>query len=354
MQTYDEILNRMTEKYTELSGITPSEISDIGIRLRVLAGEVYSNVVNTEWLKKQMFVSTAEGEYLDMHAYERGIVRREATPAFGEVTFSVKEAVSENLSIPKGTVVAGFASLLRFETVSDAVIFAGDLSVTVRAKSLGTGREYNVLKDNITVMVTPPAGVDSVTNKEAFSGGCNRESDLSLRERIADTLKFPSNGANCAYYEGLAESVDGVHSASAVPRGRGVGTVDVYIAAEGSVASDEAMEKVQTLLFDKREVNVDVLVKKAEPAKVNIYLEIVICEGYGFDDVKDRVRENITDYIVTRGVGSAVLLCDVSERVYHTEGVKSFNFVTQLNSDYAAEKSLFPVAGTISITRRKA
>ena len=354
MQTYDEILKRMTEKYTQLSGIVPSEASDIGIRLRVLAGEIYSNAVNTEWLKKQMFASTAEGEYLDMHAYERGIVRREATPAFGEVTFSVAEAVDKNLSIPKGTVVAGFASLLRFETLSDAVIFAGDLSVTVKAKSLGAGREYNVIKDNITVMVTPPAGVDAVTNEKAFSGGCNRESDESLRERITDSLRFPQNGANCAYYEGLAESVEGVHSASAVPRARGLGTVDVYIAAEGSVASDEALEKVQTLLSEKREVNVDVLVKKAVATKVNVYLEVVICEGYGFDDVKDRVRENIADYIVTRGVGGAVLMCDVSERVYHTDGVKSFNFVTQLNNDVVAEKGLFPVAGTISIIRRKA
>ena len=47
-------------------------------------------------------------------------------------------------------------------------------------------------------------------------------------------------------------------------------------------------------------------------------------------------------------------MCDVSERVYHTDGVKSFNFVTQLNNDVVAEKGLFPVAGTISIIRRKA
>jgi len=354
MQTYDDILRRMTEKYTELSGITPSEASDIGIRLRVLAGEIYSNAVNTEWLKRQMFVSTAEGEYLDMHALERGIVRREATSAFGEVTFSVKEALTERVSIPKGTIVAAFASLLRFETMIDAVIPAGALSVTVKAKSVGTGREYNVLKDNITVMVTPPAGVDNVTNAEAFSGGCNRESDESLRERVVNSIRFPQNGANCAYYEAMAESIDGVSSASAVPRARGVGTVDVYIAAEGSVASDEALEKVQTLLSEKREVNVDVLVKKAQPFSVSFYLEVVINEGYGFDDVKDRIRENITDYVSTRGVGGAVLMCSISECVYHTEGVKSFRFVPQLNSDHIADKGCFPVAGTISVVRRKA
>ena len=112
MQTYDEILNKMTEKYTELSGISPSESSDIGIRLRVLAGEIYSNITNTQWLKRQMFISTADGEYLDMHAAQRGIERRDATCSEGYVTFSVNEARVESISIPKGTVVATFASLL--------------------------------------------------------------------------------------------------------------------------------------------------------------------------------------------------------------------------------------------------
>lgn len=351
MQTYDEILKSMTDKYTELSGIVPDEASDIGIRLRVLAGEIYANAVNLQWLKRQMFVSTAEGEYLDMHASERGIIRREATPSYGEVTFSVNEALSENVSIPKGTVVATFASLLRFETLSDAVLAAGSLSVTVKAKSTGVGRDYNVIKGKISVMVTPPAGIDAVANAAAFEGGCDSESDESLRERIVKSIKYPANSTNCAYYEAMAQSVSGVSSASAVPRSRGAGTVDVYIAADGSVVSDETAEKVQILLSTEREVNVDVLVKKAQPSKVNYYIRIEIQEGYGFDEVKNGLIKRISDFIATRGVGGEVLLCQLSEVIYHTQGVKAFSFVSGLNSDYKADSSLFPVAGTISIAR---
>lgn len=351
MQSYDEILQSMTDKYTELSGITPFENSDIGIRLRVVAGEIYSSAVNLMWLKRQMFVSTAQGEYLDMHAKERGLLRREATPAFGEVTFSVSEALSENVSIPKGTIVATFGSLLRFETTKDAVLFAGELSVTVSAKSIGTGREYNVLKGKISVMITPPAGIDLVENSEAFTGGCDAESDESLRERIQNSIRFPANSTNCAYYEALAEGVNGVSSASAVALGRGSGTVDVYIAGDGSVVSDETLTSVQRLLSKEREVNVDVLVKKAQPSPVDLYLEVILQEGYGFDDVKDRCRKNISDFIAHRGVGAGVRLCQVSEIVYHTPGVKAFNFVAGLNGDFEAEKTLFPVPGTISIIR---
>ena len=351
MQTYDEILNKMTEKYTELSGVTPDENSDIGIRLRVLAGEIYSNLVNAQWLKRQMFVSTADGEYLDMHAAQRGLERRNATGSEGYVTFSVNEALEEDISIPKGTVVATFASLLRFRTTHDAVLAAGGLSVDVKAESVGQGREYNVIKNQISVMVTAPAGIDEVINSEAFSGGCDVESDQSLRERIEKTIKFPQNGANCAYYETKAQSVSGVSSAGAVPRARGAGTVDVYIAAQGSVVSDDVLNEVQALLSKAREVNVDVLVKKAQPSAVDFYIEIDIKEGYAYSDVRKRVIDNISDFISERGTGGEVLMCQVGECVYHTEGVKSFNFVPQVNSDFKSSKDLFPVAGIINVTR---
>lgn len=349
MQTYDEILNSMTEKYTELSGITPQEGSDISIRLRVLAGEVYSNIVNAQWLKRQMFVSTAQGEYLDMHAQERGIKRREATGSVGFVTFSVSEPAAESINIPKGTVVATFATLLRFKTMDDATIPAGAYSVNVKAQSIGAGREYNVTKDQICVMVTPPAGVESVTNTGAFVGGCDIESDESLRERIEKSIRFPQNGANCAYYETTALSVNGVNSASVVPRGRGAGTVDVYIAAESSVVNEVVLNQVQELLSKEREVNVDVLVKKAQPSAVDVYIQLKVNEGYSFAEVKDKVTENITAFISGRGVGEEVLMCQISECVYHTEGVKSFSFIPEVNSDFAANKKVFPVAGNIVI-----
>ena len=43
MKTYDEIYRSMAEKYAELTSVMPDENSDLGIRLRVLAGEIYSS-----------------------------------------------------------------------------------------------------------------------------------------------------------------------------------------------------------------------------------------------------------------------------------------------------------------------
>ncbi len=41
MESYRDILERMRARYIEESGNRPEDVSDIGIRLRVMAGEVY-------------------------------------------------------------------------------------------------------------------------------------------------------------------------------------------------------------------------------------------------------------------------------------------------------------------------
>ena len=65
METYGEILARMKAKFAELSGATVNDDSDVGIRMKVLAGEVLSLQSNAQWLKNQMFAQTASGVQLD-------------------------------------------------------------------------------------------------------------------------------------------------------------------------------------------------------------------------------------------------------------------------------------------------
>ena len=84
MDKYEEILAKMQNKYKELTGTDPDEASDIGIRLKVLAAELLSAYAELNWMKQQMFPHTASGVYLDMHADQRGITRKEGAKATGE------------------------------------------------------------------------------------------------------------------------------------------------------------------------------------------------------------------------------------------------------------------------------
>ena len=355
MRTYEEILNSMKEKYENLTGSVVCEESDIGIRMRILGGEIYSALQNAEWLKRQMFPDTAEGDYLEKHAAMRGLERRGAAPSFGVVTFSLSEALTAPVAIPKGTVVGTQGeNAQRFETLEDAVIEVGETAADVQVRALLAGREGNVRRETVNVLVTSPAYIDRVTNKNPFSGGVDPESDESLRERIIDSFINVSNGTNCAYYRNMALKVEGVTSAGVVPKERGAGTVDIYIASENTEATDEQVEMVQDVLSELREVNVDVQVHKATPVHVSIMPSVAVKEGYEFEEVREKCEEALHDYIATRGVGGKVLLIEAGELLYHIEGVKQYSFTSMVNSNVLCKPYQYPVPFEIIVKEGEA
>ncbi len=352
MVTYDEILSSMLSKYSQISGIEPSKTSDIYVRLCVLAGELYNTSVNIEWLKRQAFAGTATGEYLDLHAAERGITRRGASFSVGSVKFTSELGALIDIVIPKGTVVSTAGEFpLCFETTADVTMKQGAYTVTAPIRAIAQGAKYNVAPGKITVIVTAVQGNLKVTNPETCRSGTDTESDESLRERVVASYKNASNGTNCAYYEKVATQIPGITAARAVPRGRGAGTVDVYVASSDSSVADETLRKVQDTLAQLREVNVDVLAKKAVPAVINLNLRIDLCDGYEFENVKNACINALREYINSRGVGGNVLLTEAGERIYHVEGVREYTFDSYENSDIRCENSHYPVMGTINVTQ---
>mgnify|MGYP000075605131 FL=1 len=89
METYDEIYGRMKNAYELETGDSFNEVSDIAIRLKVLAGEIFKLQTNLEWWKRQMFAVSASGECLDKLASQRGIERKKAMKSTGEITFNI-------------------------------------------------------------------------------------------------------------------------------------------------------------------------------------------------------------------------------------------------------------------------
>lgn len=351
MQSYDDILLRMVDKYTELSGYTPSEQSDIMIRLKVLAGEIYNNTVAAEFVKRQMFPVSASGEYLDKHALERGIQRKAAQKATGEVTFSVAQALQNDVVIEKGTVVSTADSdAKRFETDEDVTLKAGSLSVDATVTATVGGGDYNALQNTVTVMVTPPLSINSVTNKKAFKGGVDAETDDELRQRVLYSYQDISNSTNAVYYKRLAESVSGVYSASVISQARGAGTVDVHIRGKQNSPVDAyKIEEVQNLIDLNRELNVDVMVLYAMAHKISYAFYLSVEDGYDFNTVSAAVKENICEYVDSLSVGDPVLLCDLGDIIYHTMGVKNYSFINSFCSDVYPLKKQYCVVDQIDI-----
>lgn len=341
MYSYEEILDRMVKRYEGLSGIAVSNESDIMLRLKVLSSELYTSFVASEFIKRQMFVQTATGEYLDKHATARGLERKEAQKAKGEVTFKLLEPMDTDIVIEKGTVVATAGPDAKtFETDTDVTLQAGSTSVAVTATAINGGADHNVLSNTICVMVTPPLYVNSVYNQKAFKGGVDAETDEELRERVLYSYRDISNGTNAVYYKRLAQSVPGVYSASVVPKVRGEGTINIYIYGKSdSQVNKDHIDAVQSLVDENRELNVDVLVLYAGEHKIVYTMALDVKDGYDFDEVAAVVDKNIRDYVDCLEVGAPVLLAELGEVVYHIQGVKNYDFVDVYCSDVYPEKN---------------
>ncbi|MBE6824874.1 MAG: baseplate J/gp47 family protein [Ruminococcaceae bacterium] len=328
MDNYEEILKRMVSKYEELSQNSISEESDIMLRLKVLSAEVYNNLVAQEFLKRQMFATTATGEFLDKHALERGLERKPAVKATGTVTFWADQALINDIWIPQGVVVStNGPDVKKFVTTEVALLNKNEVSVMVPVEACEGGEDYNVLASTVTVLVTPPVGITSVTNKKAFTGGLNAESDEELRERVLYSYRDISNGTNEVYYRRLAQSVSGVYSASVASLQRGNGTIDVYISGKGAKAGSTVVSAVQKLIDENREINVDVKVSEAIISNVSYTLEIEVEDGYSFSAVLAKVKQKLSEYVMSLGIAKPILLSHLGDVVYHTQGVKNYNFV---------------------------
>lgn len=349
MESYESIVQRMKESYASYAGFTPAEESDIMIRLRVLAAEICQAQAEAAYIRRQLFVQTAEGEYLDRHAAERGITRRAAAYASGSVVFYPEAQEHDDILIPSGTVVCTCTDMRRFHTTQDVVLGSGDDYVYAPVTADEAGASGNALGGTITIIVTPVMGIGRVYNGSVITNGADAESDDQLRARVIDSYVNVSNGANAAYYEGVALSVPGVYSASAVGRARGDGTVNVYLAAKGDNVTSAVKAQVQQLLDAGCELNVDVRAVDADVAEITLYIQLAVQPGYDFETVASEVRGQVSEYINALGIGRDVYLSDIGEVIHHVKGVARYRFLESYGTDHLVGADTYPYARTIEI-----
>lgn len=349
MDTYDEIYGRMKSAYEQETGDSFNEASDIAIRLRVLAGEIFKMQTNLEWWKRQMFAATASGECLDRIASQRGLERKQAVKSTGEITFSIAQPCSHDIIIPKGCVVATADTVpVRFVTIEDEEISAGNTLVSVYAEAEQAGSRGNIGLGYAVVPVSVPTEVETVTNREKFTGGCDCETDDELRKRIRDTYVNTSNGTNAAYYEQLALSVDGVAKACAVGKVRGAGTVNIYVTGSDSAVSTNVVEKVQSIAEKQRELNVDVSVANAQRTACNMSVTVYAEDGYSSSEVKTLLSNAFVDYVNSIPIGGTFHLTELGAKLIATGCINNYTWNTDMQDVTAAKSQCFTV-GTVTI-----
>lgn len=349
METYDVIYDRMRKKYEQESGAQFDEASDIAIRLKVLAGEIYNAKVNIEWIKKQMFIGTATGERLDYFAKQRGLERKPAQKAQGEITFFISEPIDHTIIIPKGSVVATTDEIpRRFVTIEEEEITQGNTLVSVLAEAEKPGSNGNAALSEVTVPVNVPSEIEWVKNRMPYEGGSDEESDDELRERIRDSYLRLPNGTNAAYYEQLALTVDGIAKAKAVGKARGYSTVNVYVGGDGRECVLAEVNSAQKLISSQRELNVDVLVTKA--SLVSFDLDVTVYKRTEFLDseIKQKCKAAFEEFIRKLGIGEKLYLSALGKALLDTGCILNYEFNVEMMDTTISNSQCFK-AGNVSV-----
>lgn len=327
--TYDGLLALMKEKYTEVSGIRPEDSGDTEIKMKLLAGELYSLYCRIKGLENRIFPDTAVGEDLERHGAQRGIYRKTASTASGEIEFIIDQAAEFDIVIPRNTVCAIAADdTCQYVTTEEAVLTAGTASVTVPAEATIEGRDGNCAAEKITVMITPPVGISRVINPKPFTGGGNSESDEALRKRVLESWSCIPNGNNAATFTQIALTFEDVLKARTVPLNRGEGTVDVIVVAKDGKFTPALQLEISGALESYCPAGIDLYVREAEPYEVSLSVLIKVKDNFSEENVLEQCSDRLQDYVADLGIGQEIRLCDLGKALMEIQGVENYRFIS--------------------------
>lgn len=347
MKTTEEIYGEMLSLYEEKTGMSLTGESDLSVRLYAAAAQAAALYAQCEWMGKQCFPQTAAGQYLDSHAQLRGLQRKSAAAAEGEIQFYVDKAAAADLPIAAGTVCMT-AGCVRFETTRAAVLPAGSTSVSVPARALEAGTAGNAGAGTVLTMAVAPVGISRCGNSAAFSGGEDEETDETLRARVLASYRRLPNGANAAYYEQQALSFGEVAAAAAIPRSRGIGTVDVVVSVPGGIPESALLQKLTDYFSRQREIAVDVQVLAPTAVPVNVSIKLVVEDNRDFDTVSAAVKSAVISWFDGKLLGQNVLLARLGNLIYSVDGVRNYA-LTAPAADVAAAAGELPQLGTLTV-----
>ena len=213
------IVERMIDYYNQKLEIGETRVTDFNegseIRnlLESIAVDLYDLMEDNYEATKIAFISSAYGEWLDLHG-ENPLIntpRDTGSEAVGLVTFTIPDIRTVDIIIPEETILVCEDNDLEYTTDAEAVIVAGDTSVDVYCTCLTVGEDGNCPANTINMI--DDDNIDDtveVNNPEAFSEGTDYEEDDEYRERLLDTIRLDNFGS-VGYYQELGNNVKGVH-----------------------------------------------------------------------------------------------------------------------------------------------
>jgi len=310
---------------------------------------------------KLMHPMWAYDTWLDLHAKEVGLTRKEANPASGYLTITGVPGTT----IPEGFIFAvpatGGTAAIEYSVVENTDIDPGG-SANVLVQAVIPGIAGNVAANTITIMATPMTGITGIANEEPMTGGTERESDDDLWQRIDDVNAGAGESfvGNDADYKRWAEEVSGVGTALPIPEWDGPGTVKIILLdSNGDPASPTIIAAVYEYIVSpsdrmqrKAPIGATVTVDKPNELMINYAFMLTLETGYTAEAVVTAFKADLLKYYVEAKEEGVVRYNRVAAVLTGLEGVIDHTGL-QINggtANVAINDDEYPITGTVTAT----
>jgi uncharacterized phage protein gp47/JayE len=200
---------------------------------RVLGGSNHLLYDFIEYVKDQLFISSADGEFLEKHGGEYGISRLIGEKATG----TVLATGTDGITIPVDTELQS-ASGNKYKTTAEATISSNQANIDIVASEFGTS--YNELAGVILTFLSPIPGVNATVTviDDGIEGGVNADTDIQYQEKILNRKRFPPHGGiQKDYVAWCLEYSGNITRAWAIPEYQGIGTIGLAFVKDNDTVS---------------------------------------------------------------------------------------------------------------------
>ena len=352
---------------------TTNKVTDFN-RGSVIRTMLEATAAEIEELYLQMYLGIKEAIPVSVFT-TFGFNRQAAESAGGTIRFSTGGSLASSvIPIPLGTVVRVPGTSLTYATTVASSIAIGNSYVDVLVAAQASGLAGNVGADLITELVTPVAGVASVTNPSPFVNGRDVETDDERRVRFQGYISSLARGTKAAITygaktvtltDGFGTVTEYVAHANVIEpwvadSAQPISLVRVYIHNGSSATSGTLVTRCQQVIdgyYDGgtavpgwKAAGVQCIVSAASDQAVNVTGTVTIASGYSSVDVLAACTNAVKDYLQGMAVGEDVRLSELVAIIRRdVEG--AFNVTLSApTGDVAVADNAKAISGTVTLS----
>ncbi|WEV42945.1 baseplate J/gp47 family protein [Lactobacillus sp. ESL0684] len=320
---------------------------------------------------KETYVKTADGEFLDYRAQERGTERYAAT----QTEVKAKITDSDGNSINNVQIGDQFASIGETPIFYTVTQIYDDLTVAMTADDPGTtpnGYLGQILP------VTPNDELSWAEITEIIAPARDEETDDHLRARLLGSDDWIAYGGNVSDYLAMTNKISEVGATQVYPVWNGAGTVKLVILNNNLMpANKELVKKVKNLVdpsdveaqgYGIAPIDHQVTVVAPTALPVDIATNIQIDGQHGADVVKQQINDKLSEYFKNlradwhvidpktgRGYAMTIYRSKILAQIMQIEGVVNATIPTlngaaqDVQLVFNNDESQLPILGKVTL-----